>query len=155
MGVMGILRATMDIDLLILIDDLGKAEKILTDSMYKCDYKTEHISQYSSELRPLGNIDIIHASKVISREMLSRTKKYTVFERYKVPVVSPEDIIGLKIQALTNNPSREAMDLNDINLILAHQLENKFKIDWELLQDYFALFEKNTLFQNIKKEYFL
>ena len=153
LGAMGILRATMDIDLLVLIDDMDKVGNILTTSMYRCDYKTEYISQYSSELRPLGNIDIIHASKSISREMLSRTKMYTVFEKYMVPVLLPEDIIGLKLQAISNDPSREAIDLNDIRLILTHQREYDREIDWELLKDYFELFKKDELFLKLTKEF--
>jgi len=34
LGVMGILRATMDIDILLLADDLDRADKILTGCMY-------------------------------------------------------------------------------------------------------------------------
>ena len=71
---MGILRSTMNIDFLLLVDDTDIVDKILIKSMYHCVYKTENISQYSSDIKALGNIDIIHAFRKLSQKMLSRTK---------------------------------------------------------------------------------
>jgi len=153
LGVMGILRATMDIDFLLLVDDLEKVDSILTKSMYKCVYKTANISQYSSDLKVLGNIDIIHASRKLSREMLARVKYFNVFEKYSVPVLSPEDIIGLKVQAIANDASREACDFNDMRLLLEYQTRTKEIIDWELLTEYFALFDKQELLCALENEF--
>ena len=153
MGVMGILRTTIDLDLLLLVDDLEKAEDILKEAMYTCRHKTEHVSQYTSDVKPLGSIDILHAAKQISRGMLDRTKKYPVFDTYTVPVLAPEDIIGLKIQAFSNNPSRRNGDIQDIRLILEHGRHTKNTIDWELLEDYFSLFRQDDLLHELKQEY--
>ena len=49
MGVMGILRSTMDIDILLLVDDLETADRILTDCMYSCVHRSANVSQYTSE----------------------------------------------------------------------------------------------------------
>ena len=153
MGVMGILRATMDIDILLLVDDLDKADKILTDCMYSCVHRSPHLSQYTSSFKILGSIDILHASKTISKEMLSRVERFRVFDKYTIPVLSPEDIIGLKVQAITNDVQREATDIYDMRLLLEYQLQRKRLIDWELLDEYFSLFSKQTLLTTLKKDF--
>lgn len=153
LGVMGILRATMDIDILLLVDDLDKADEILTGCMYSRVHHSPHLSQYTSGLKPLGSIDILHASKTISKEMLSRVERFRVFNKYTIPVISPEDIIGLKVQAIANDTQREAADILDMRLLLEYQLLRKRPIDWELLDDYFALFNKQALLTTLKEEF--
>ncbi len=153
LGVMGILRATMDIDFLLLVDDLEKADNILTASMYKCLHKTENLSQYSSDLKVLGSIDIIHASRRLSREMLARVDFFNVFDKYSIPVLSAEDLIGLKVQAITNDASREAIDFHDMRLLLEYRKRTEIEIDWELLAEYFVLFERRDLLNVLKKEF--
>lgn len=153
LGVMGILRATMDIDILLLVDDLDKADKILTGCMYVCVHRSPHLSQYASEIKPLGSIDILHASKTISKEMLSRVERFKVFNKYMIPVLSPEDIIGLKVQAIANDAQREATDIYDMRLLLEYQMQRKKRIDWELLDEYFSLFNKQALLSTLKKDF--
>ena len=153
LGVMGILRATMDIDILLLVDDLDKADKILSGCMYSCVHRSPYVSQYTSELKPLGSIDILHASKTISKEMLSRVERFKVFNKYMVPVLSPEDIIGLKVQAIANDTQREATDIYDIRLLLEYQQQRERRIDWELLDEYFSLFHKQALLATLKKDF--
>lgn len=153
LGVMGILRATMDIDFLLLVDDLEKVDGILTGAMYRRVYKTENLSQYSSDLKALGNIDIIHAARKLSKEMLSRVRFFKVFEKYTVPVLCPEDIIGLKVQAIANDASREASDIQDMRLLLEYQVRNGMSTDWELLVEYFSLFDKQPLLDKLRVEF--
>ena len=153
LGVMGILRSTMDIDILLLVDDLDKADGILTGCMYTCVHRSPHLSQYASELKALGSIDILHASKTISKEMLSRVERFRVFNTYMIPVLSPEDIIGLKVQAITNDAQREAADIYDMRLLLDYQLQRERPIDWELLDEYFSIFNKGALLATLKKDF--
>jgi len=58
-----------------------------------------------------------------------------------IPVASLEDIIGLKIQALVNDPSREEQDWMDIRLLLQAAANQKYVPDWLLIEDYLVLFE--------------
>ncbi len=85
--------------------------------------------------------------------MLSRVERFRVFNTYMVPVLSPEDIIGLKVQAIANDGTREATDMYDMRLLLEYQLQSKRAIDWELLDEYFSLFNKQTLLNTLKKEF--
>ncbi|MBA7695826.1 hypothetical protein ES703_104466 [subsurface metagenome] len=61
MGAWGIMRSTMDLDFLVNKSDLGKIEKIMVRRLYKCFFKTENVSQYVSDLKPLGQVDYLHA----------------------------------------------------------------------------------------------
>jgi hypothetical protein len=153
LGVMGILRSTIDMDLLLLVDDLDKADRILTNCMYKRDYTSENVSQYSSDIKELGHIDIIHAFRQLSKEMLARKTKFTVFDKYTVSVLLPEDIIGLKIQAIANDPSREPFDFQDMRLLLEYKTRKKQPIDWDLLLDYFSLFNRQDLLNKLREEF--
>ncbi len=56
--------------------------------------------------------------------------------------VSAEDIIGLKLQAIANNPRRKLKDLADIQALL----EINPKVDWDLIKSYADLF---NLWQSI------
>ena len=145
LGVMGILRSTIDMDFLLLVDDLAKAHEILAKAMYRRVYASENVSQYSSTIRELGHIDIIHAFRQLSREMLTRKTRFKVFDTYMVSVLLPEDIIGLKMQAIANDPSREPFDVKDMRLLLKYKTRKRQSIDWELLTDYFSLFGRQDV----------
>jgi len=85
--------------------------------------------------------------------MLSRVERFKVFNTYMVPVLSPEDIIGLKVQAIANDVQRETTDIYDMRLLLEYQLRRKRLIDWELLDEYFSLFKKQSLLATLKKDF--
>jgi hypothetical protein len=75
-----------------------------------------------------GSIDVIHAFRQISLAMLQRAKSYPVFGgTQSVRAVDPEDIIGLKVQAMFNDPTRRSQEVADIErlAILYGQ-----KLDW-------------------------
>ncbi len=47
--------------------------------------------------------------------MLKHAELKTIFEgEQSIPVILPEDLIGLKIQALNDDPSRTSLDMVDI-----------------------------------------
>jgi hypothetical protein len=54
-------------------------------------------------------------------------------------VLIPEDLMGLNVQAMANNPLHKTRDLADIEELLS--LHGR-KFDWARMQDYFALFER-------------
>jgi hypothetical protein len=140
MGALGIVRATMDVDILVHRDDLPALERILSKRPYRCIYKTENVSQYVSDTEKFGQIDVLHAFRKISVSMLERARLLPVFEnRFRIPVLTPEDIIGLKVQAMSNDPARQRLEIADIQRIME---QFGHDLDWELLQEYFQLFEK-------------
>jgi hypothetical protein len=72
--------------------------------------------------------------------MLQRAERLSAGGDLKLPVVTLEDIVGLKVQALVNDPTRAAGDWNDIRLLLEAAREQRLTLDWELLEDYLRLF---------------
>ena len=65
-------------------------------------------------------------------------------------MVIPEDIIGLKVQAMSNDRSRELLEYADIQLLMDRFGE---KLNWKLIGEYFKLFKKEERYEKFKKEY--
>ncbi len=152
MGLWGATRATVDLDFLLLVDDLAEGEAILADFSYRCTYKTENVVQYVSDLAPFGQIDVLIARRKISKGMLERSVR-RVSAVGAMRVLQPEDLIGLKLQALVNDPSREARELEDMRaLLMASEREGR-SVDWDLLEDYFALFDRGEIFRELRRCY--
>lgn len=147
MGLWGGSRSTVDLDFLVHRDDREKADKILTGIGYECHYHTENVSQYTSPLKVLGGVDFIHAFREASLEMLQRAKIKDIFNgSLKIKTLIPEDIIGLKLQSVFNNPSREKIDIADIEMLVSIHREN---LDMELLKRYFKIFNREDLYKKI------
>ena len=151
MGAHGILRATIDLDFLIDSQDIPKIKKIMSQYNYKCVFETENVSQYVSDLDVFGEIDFIHAFRTASLSMIKRSKELPIFNgKFRIHVVNPEDIIGLKLQALINNPSRENRGYADIEDIMDYFKDN---LNWSLIKEYFSLFERKDKYQELAKKY--
>lgn len=73
----------------------------------------------------------------------------TLFEFGRLTV---EDIIGLKLQALVNDPSRKDTDLADIRALLVAKRAREEVVDWRLLEDYFQLFDMNHLLTELRSD---
>lgn len=145
MGLWGGSRSTVDVDFLVYRDDIEKVHKIMTDIGYECHHSTENVSQYTSPLKIFGGIDFIHAFREASLEMLQRAKVKDIFDgTLKVKTLVPEDIIGLKLQSVFNNPSREKIDLSDIEMLISIHKKN---LDMELLKKYFQIFKMDDLYK--------
>lgn len=151
LGVWGAQRATIDIDFLILLEDMERAHGILTSLGYELRHKSQNVSQYISALKTFGEIDFLHAFRKVSKSMLRRAQKKEIFGAgLTIKVLQPEDIIGLKVQALINDPSRKTIDLADIESLM--RLHGA-RLDWQLVQSYFELFGQEDLFKSLRGRY--
>ena len=151
MGALGIMRTTMDLDFLVDAQDLPKIEKLMEQYNYRCIFKTENVSQYVSDIQVLGSIDFLHAFRSISVSMLSRTQEVAVLNNTStMKVLCPEDIIGLKLQALVNDGTREHREYADIESIMEHYGET---LNWSLIKEYFQLFDKKAAYDQLKGKY--
>lgn len=153
MALRGVQRATIDLDFILMLEDLGKADAIFKDAGYKRAFHSENVSHYTSEDMELGRIDILHAFRGPTLGMLKRADRIEIESGQTLPVVHVEDIIGLKVQALVNDPKRAAADWADIRMMLETCGENGTPIDWELLQDYLDLFKFESEFEQMKNWY--
>lgn len=153
MGLRGIQRATIDLDFILMLDDLGKANKIFTQSGYTRTFYSENVSHYESENPDLGRIDILHAFRGPSLSMLDRAERIRISNYLSLPVVQMEDLIGLKIQAAHNDPSRGTSDWSDIRLLIENSGKTKDSVDWELIGDYLDLFGKGNKLEELRSWY--
>jgi len=114
-------------------------------------FRTENVSQFVSELKPFGEIDFLHAFRPLSKKMLKRAKSVKILEgKLRVKILSSEDIIGLKVQAMVNDPSRYEKEMQDIKSLLQAQGKN---INWDIIKNYFLLFSREKEYKELKKKY--
>lgn len=100
LGSLGIHRATNDVDYLIHFEDKAKVRAALERTGWKCDLETANVMHFSGN----GQLDFLLASRPLSKEILGTA---TTSGIHGVNCVRPEGLIGLKIQAYTNDRDRE------------------------------------------------
>ena len=150
LGAWGVPRATMDIDFLVRREDSDGIDRIMRDLEYECRYRSENVSQYVSPLKIYGQVDFLHAFRKASLAMLERAEPRSVFENaMRLPVLRPEDIVGLKVQAMKNDTQRAARDRDDILRLLAVCRD---RVDWLTVEEYFSLFEMQETWNELRKE---
>ncbi len=145
LSTMGIFRFTKDIDFVVQEESKEGIHEIMTELGYeKQDFSTEEIVSYFSPLRVFGQVDFLLARRRYTRAMMRRAKKSAVFDgEFEVRTLLPEDLIGLKIQAIANDPqNRFVIDAPDIQRILRLYMD---KIDMDLVREYFRIFDKEAL----------
>lgn len=147
--VLGIPRTTVDLDFLVHTEDLEKLDGVMKALGYKLVFRTKNVSQYVSSIKTLGEVDVVHAKRKYSKRMLAQAQMKK-FEDLTIKVLGPEDIVGLKVQAIANDPTRKTRELADIESIL-----DKFRkeVNWKLLKEYFQLFDLDEDYKKIVKRY--
>ena len=84
--------------------------------------------------------------------MLKRAQKKNILQgKATIHVVEPEDLIGLKVQAIANDKSRLTQDLVDIQMIIKNNSES---LNFNRIKEYFELFDNlddyNSLINDLK-----
>ncbi len=148
MGLWGMGRTTVDIDFLVSRDDMIKVDSIMRDMGYECRYQSEDVSQYVSPLKVFGEIDFIHAFRKYAIAMLERAHIKTIFDKIKIRVLRPEDLIGLKLQAIKNAPDRKGVEMQDISFLIKNY---KSQMDWEIIKEYATVLDMEEIYQKLKK----
>lgn len=142
---MGILRFTKDIDFIAPEERKDDIQKIMNDLSYeKQDFSNNEILSFWSPLKVFGQVDFLLARRKYTRAMLRRARRVPIFDgTFKVKTLLPEDLIGLKVQALANDPgNRMLIDSPDIQRILYLHKDN---MDMDLIREYFKIFNKEVL----------
>ena len=136
-------RMTQDIDLMILLSDFNKAKNILEKAGYNLEYLSKDIATFISKAALMGRIDFQLAHRKYAVSMIKRAENFELFLNLKVKILSPEDIIGLKVQAYNNDPHRYHKDMADIQELLKSE---RCK-DLGLVEEYFRIFESSVEMQ--------
>ena len=152
LGLYGVVRSTADLDFLIAKDQAGLLKILLKKYLYAIVYESENVIQFEHPTGVFGSLDFLYAFRPVSLEMLIRAPKKKIFGgEIVVPVALPEDIIGLKIQAMHNDPGRLTLDMEDIKGLMA---ANAKGMDWKIIKAHFEMFGRVGLFEELKNEYF-
>lgn len=142
----GYSRSTHDIDFIVLAKQKETLRKTMEEIGFHAYAETENVVHYEKEN---FRIDIIYAQKMHGFKILERACEKEDYG-IKFKVAKAEDIIGLKVQSLANNPLRWLKEMADIENLL---LENKGKLDTELIGDYFSLFNLQKEWESLSKRY--
>ena len=138
LGVLGVPRQTLDLDFLVHRDDLEKLDSALTALGYTRVFQSENASQYRHPDAAWGSVDFIHAFRKISLAMLDRAKDYPALGgKQSLKTAQPEDVIGLKVQAMFNDPERRAQEQNDIERLMAQYGR---RLDWDRIEEFYSVF---------------
>ena len=138
LGALGAPRATMDLDFLVHRDDLEALHALMVSLGYARRYHTDNVSQYASQDAAWGGVDFVHAFRKVSLAMLDRAMEKPILGRSRLArLLQPEDVIGLKVQALANDPARRMKEMADIEALMdVYGAE----MDWYRLGEFFELF---------------
>lgn len=139
----GYLRATRDLDLMLLVEDADIAHATFMGLGYQT---LDHRADIASYVRGTQRLDVLYAQRPISRGLLEQPAEAD-FNGLKLPVVSLEGLLGLKIQAFSDDP-RRIRDFEDMMQLVKARRED---LDFDEVRSYFRLFDKESLFDAILK----
>jgi hypothetical protein len=145
LSTMGVFRFTRDIDFVLRVEDADGVDHIMGDLCYeKQEFSTHEIVSYSSPLKIFGQVDFLLAKRKYTQGMLQRARVVPVLDgELSVKTLLPEDVIGLKVQAIANDPAgRYAVDAPDIQQLLGLHRD---RLDMTLVREYFRIFQKEDL----------
>lgn len=141
-GGLGYQRFTNDIDLMVHEDDQEKVKTVLKSKGYSVFSENAEFIQFQGPCP----IDIQIARRPISKKMLAEAQ---VLPSIKIKCLRAEDIIGLKIQAYTNNSKREFKEKADIQALVEKLGQ---QLDWARIKEYADLFAKWPEIEAIRKK---
>lgn len=146
----GYMRSTQDLDILVLKEDMLKVKDLMFSFGYELIHESEDVSHFSGKLRQLGHVDFLHAHRSYAKNMLQRAKECGILNNnFKVKVLAPEDLIGLKVQSSSNDATRYHQDLADIEFLIGM---NAATLNMDLVKEYFSLFHREDELEKILKK---
>jgi Nucleotidyl transferase AbiEii toxin, Type IV TA system len=134
----GVRRATGDVDFLIDAAGADALHDALTGAGYEALHRSADVANYRASRGPGVGVDVLYAHRAPTVAMLERAAVRT--GSVEIPVVDVEGLIGLKLQALVNDPRRRRQDEADIVQLLRSNLST---LNLPLLEEYFALFDEH------------
>lgn len=151
-GLRGYSRATFDMDILLNMDALPRLDEVLLAHGFGIEHRWEETSHYRSPPGRLCNINVLHAHRAYSLAMLNRAEIFETDQgRLTIPVVQTEDLIGLKLQTLVNDPTREHAEIGDLRRLLEAAAEQGRPLERSRVEEYFDLFSRRELLAQLSE----
>lgn len=139
-----VVRATQDVDLLVPLDRADELDERLKELGYQCLHRSANAGNYA---RGNERLDLLYASRPIALRLLMSAKEFAT-SLGNLRVVSPEGLIGFKLQGLVNDP-RRTQDLEDIRALIR---ANHDKLDLAEVRQYFQLFDRESLLDELIRQ---
>jgi len=132
----GLVRATLDLDLLVDAARDMDARRILA----QLGFETLHVGEnFSNHLLDRLRVDILYARRPHRQRMLERAIALRV-GGVLTKVVQREDLVGLKLQALASDPTR-SQDRSDIETLVR---DFAGVMDMDRVREYYTIFEREA-----------
>jgi hypothetical protein len=142
----GYMRATRDIDFITRTDYQKKIVSFLESSGFETLYCSDGFSNHLHSDR-FSRIDLIYIEGETAIKIFSSSTEKLILGDLRIPVVSPEHLIALKLFSIKNNPARKFRELADIKEII--QLQNP---DRDLIRGFFTQFGQEVYFDEITND---
>ncbi len=136
-----VVRATQDIDLLTDADKADAVHRELEQLGYRCLHRSPDAGNY---LHGDERVDFLYAHRPLARKLLANARELKT-SLGSLRVVSTEGLIAFKLQGFVNNP-RRTQDLEDLRQLIRN---NRSTLDMKEVQQYFQLFNRQALLQEI------
>jgi hypothetical protein len=140
----GYVRATRDIDFVTRIEFQKKAISFVES----LGFETIHSSEaFSNHQHPVGSIrvDFMYLERATADVIFKGIQKRVLFEDVKIPVVSPEHLIAMKLFAAKHNGQRRLKDLADIKELIA-----AVDVDEAAIRKYFKQYGFEAYYKDIE-----
>ena len=134
----GVFRATEDIDYLVDGEKWALVREIFLGESLRLCFSSSEVLQFEGSYK----VDFLFANRPLSKEMLANSQLGPLGIKY----VGAEELIGLKIQAFSNQPHRKLKDLADIQALL----DKNPNLDWKKIKNYADLFDQWRELEKLK-----
>ena len=139
-----VIRATQDVDFLVDAEDADRLHDVIIGLGYSCIHRSDDVANY---VRGDEGLDLLYAHRPVARSLLAQAEeRETTMGRLRV--ISVEGLIAFKLQAHVNDPSR-GRDIDDIRALLT---ANAGSVDLDELRQYFQLFDREGLLDELLAE---
>jgi hypothetical protein len=149
LGMLGFSRPNSCMELLVSRDDMEKLDLLLKDIGYE---RTQHgagSSRYALSGEVNYELDVVHPAGDVVLEMIGRTgEKQLIGGLAEIRVLRLEDIIGLKLQMIKNDPGTESRYMADIKSLAS--IYGKV-MDWPLVEKHAEMFGMQSILNKIRK----
>ena len=143
----GHVRATRDLDFLVIADAQEKVIHYLESIGYETLHQSDGFSNHQHAIPKLGRIDFVYVSGETSKEIFRASRCLPLFGDPPLPVVSPEHLAALKIFAMKNNPDRALQEMADIKFLLSLP-----GVDIKAIKGYFKKYGQMERYNDVSGE---
>lgn len=144
MGFWGIRRNTVDIDFLVRAGDRERIILLMKNFGYDHVISGNFADQFAHLIKEMGMVDFLYTNK--DGGIIAGSKIFKGLGDIDIHVALPEDLIGLKLDGIKNNPKREFQDWADIQAIV-EMIGND--LDWNKIKKYCNILGMETAYEKI------